>query len=158
MLTAIRVAKTEKLGRKKWLCLCDCGSYAEVRASDLLSGNTGSCGCRKNAPRLTGAKVGLYLIYFKSGHVKFGKSGDLRRRAIQYVREGCIAGGATAFFVECQDFHQREQNMLFDAHNQFRNAFGELYLDVPQEAAIDLLKKHAANDNVESLTVWPPQY
>lgn len=28
-----------------WLCLCECGGVAEVRISNLTSGNTRSCGC-----------------------------------------------------------------------------------------------------------------
>ena len=28
-----------------WNCLCECGNYTKVRANDLISGNTTSCGC-----------------------------------------------------------------------------------------------------------------
>lgn len=42
-LTAIKTIR----GRKfvYWLCLCDCGKYTEVRASNLQSGAVKSCGC-----------------------------------------------------------------------------------------------------------------
>lgn len=33
-------------GRPYWICKCDCGNVAEVSASNLRSGITGSCGCR----------------------------------------------------------------------------------------------------------------
>jgi hypothetical protein len=32
-------------GRKKWVCKCDCGGYANVLTSSLTSGKTKSCGC-----------------------------------------------------------------------------------------------------------------
>jgi hypothetical protein len=32
--------------RAKWECVCDCGGVSLVRASDLRSGNTQSCGCK----------------------------------------------------------------------------------------------------------------
>jgi hypothetical protein len=31
--------------RVHWLCSCDCGRTVRVRNNNLLSGNTGSCGC-----------------------------------------------------------------------------------------------------------------
>jgi hypothetical protein len=32
-------------GRTKWVCKCDCGRKKAVKAADLKSGNTKSCGC-----------------------------------------------------------------------------------------------------------------
>lgn len=31
-----------------WECKCDCGKYTNVRASDLITGNTKSCGCLRD--------------------------------------------------------------------------------------------------------------
>lgn len=33
--------------KRTWLCLCDCGNYCEVTLSDLVTGNTQSCGCQQ---------------------------------------------------------------------------------------------------------------
>lgn len=39
-----------KIGRKAlWLCVCDCGGKAIVRADKLKEGRTVSCGCRYEA-------------------------------------------------------------------------------------------------------------
>lgn len=51
MLVAISRAENERtVGGDPivmWLCACDCGSSSTVRARNLTSGNTTSCGCRK---------------------------------------------------------------------------------------------------------------
>lgn len=44
-----------------WLCVCDCGEQSRVRASDLVSGNSTSCGCRRHR--------------FAKGHPFFPKRG-----------------------------------------------------------------------------------
>lgn len=38
-------------GKSRWWCLCDCGNRSLVVGSDLRSGNTTSCGCRKEELR-----------------------------------------------------------------------------------------------------------
>lgn len=45
--------------RTAWLCVCDCGKMVEVEGSNLISGNTKSCGClqRERASQI-GKKLG----------------------------------------------------------------------------------------------------
>ncbi len=45
-LTAIQVDKSET-GRRKWICLCECGNLTSVSTNQLTSGKTKSCGCLK---------------------------------------------------------------------------------------------------------------
>lgn len=40
-------------GRTKFICTCDCGNQSTVAGSDLVSGNTTSCGCVKAKTGLT---------------------------------------------------------------------------------------------------------
>ena len=70
MLTAISfIPGNGTDNRGKWLCKCNCGSQVLVTASNLLSGRTISCGCkrRNQAGRLnyTHGKSGtrLYRIW-----------------------------------------------------------------------------------------------
>ena len=46
-LTAIRYDHTNAEKKAVWECLCDCGKTHFVKAKDLRSGNTKSCGCAK---------------------------------------------------------------------------------------------------------------
>lgn len=45
-LTAMYNTKTQSKDKGWiWWCKCDCGNFTKVKAADLLSGNTKSCGC-----------------------------------------------------------------------------------------------------------------
>ena len=42
------ISKSDSINRKSyWICKCDCGNKTIVRASNLKSGHTKSCGCYK---------------------------------------------------------------------------------------------------------------
>lgn len=44
-LTAIRPNGKSKKGNYKWDCICLCGKEITVESTNLISGNTNSCGC-----------------------------------------------------------------------------------------------------------------
>lgn len=44
-LTALRTNGKNKKGNYLWLCQCECGSEKTIASSDLLTGNSTSCGC-----------------------------------------------------------------------------------------------------------------
>lgn len=44
-LLVLREDGKTRFGKKKFLCLCDCGNHVSVIGSQLLSGNTKSCTC-----------------------------------------------------------------------------------------------------------------
>lgn len=52
-------------GRLLWACRCDCGKVCQKRSSNLVQGNSLSCGCwRKEEPRKHGLKDSrLYNIW-----------------------------------------------------------------------------------------------
>lgn len=45
-LLAIKYIGRNKLGHAKWLCRCDCGKDVVNLSNKLLTGNSGTCGCR----------------------------------------------------------------------------------------------------------------
>ena len=53
-LVALRPKTSDRHGKKRWVCACDCGKRSTAVAGDLLSGKTKSCGCRM------GVRHGLY--------------------------------------------------------------------------------------------------
>ena len=44
-LIVIKEGGRGNAGQLKWVCRCDCGSMKEIRAQNLMLGNTISCGC-----------------------------------------------------------------------------------------------------------------
>ena len=44
-LVAIQYSHTDSNKKAVWICKCDCGNTCYVRAKDMRSGNTKSCGC-----------------------------------------------------------------------------------------------------------------
>jgi hypothetical protein len=44
-LTVLGRAPNDKDGSVRWHCICECGTKREIRGSDLIYGNTRSCGC-----------------------------------------------------------------------------------------------------------------
>ena len=40
--------------KRMWHCVCDCGNECDVRANDIKSGNTTSCGCQSSRKRSVG--------------------------------------------------------------------------------------------------------
>lgn len=47
-LTTISTDGKDKYGNIKWKCLCSCGNVVSVRGNSLVTGNTLSCGCKRN--------------------------------------------------------------------------------------------------------------
>lgn len=48
-------------GRSRWKCVCDCGNVIEANRTNLVSGNTKSCGClRKETSRKKCRKAPIY--------------------------------------------------------------------------------------------------
>ena len=58
-------------GLPMWKCKCDCGNNSVVRAPDLLSGNTKSCGCLKRFKEdMTGKEFGMLKVIKYAGSKK----------------------------------------------------------------------------------------
>ncbi len=62
--------------RPFWLCKCDCGGFTESTSSNLIAGNSTSCGCKK-----------IEACLKRSTH---GKSGTTEYEAWKKMRERCL--------------------------------------------------------------------
>ena len=61
-LTALNeIEERATTGRVQWKCVCDCGNNIITTASDLVSGHTTSCGCKKS-PNLIGRTFGKLTV------------------------------------------------------------------------------------------------
>ena len=49
-LTALRLYSQRDTHGRYWLCRCSCGQEIAVRASNLISGHTKSCGRHRRKP------------------------------------------------------------------------------------------------------------
>ena len=47
-LVVIEKAESDKRGKARWLCQCDCGNTVVVNGDSLRNNRTNSCGCLKN--------------------------------------------------------------------------------------------------------------
>ena len=61
------------IGKKKWLCLCDCGKKTKVFGQHLKSGHTKSCGCYgiESNKQTKNVKHGFWNNKFSKGTMKF---------------------------------------------------------------------------------------
>lgn len=154
-LTVIAREGKTKFGKITWLCLCECSGQSVVRGSDLVSGNTKSCGCSQTrSPATNQKRQGLYAICFASGHVKFGRSMNCTKRVMDYIKEGCIAGGATGLIAFTSDIVSGERRLLEMADRSLKHAIGELYAEVSEEEALALLVVAANNNETLRIEVW----
>lgn len=70
-LTVIKYA-----GYYKWECVCDCGTICVIRAGDLKSGDTTSCGCYRKEKATRGRTSGeasfgrLFRTYVRNARLK----------------------------------------------------------------------------------------
>lgn len=67
-----RLTATRYVGESKWLCRCECGGTATCITSNLLKGNSTSCGCKR-----------------REAHFKHGMSATPQWHAWQSMRQRC---------------------------------------------------------------------
>lgn len=80
-LTVQRLSGKKKRGNYLWVCLCDCGREAIVSSSNLLTGETKSCGCLHKEvvhdrcfKDLTGERFGRLAVQRYAGKNKHKQS------------------------------------------------------------------------------------
>ena len=107
------------VGKKRWLCVCDCGKETEVFGQHLKSGHTKSCGCFGDASRkqTKNVKHGFWNGDFSKGKAKFYKMWQsLKARCDNenlkaYVNYG---GRGITYDERWKDFEAFKKDMYFD--------------------------------------------
>lgn len=93
-LLVIERAENTPQNKARWKCLCDCGNYKIVRASDLKAGYTNSCGClfsegrKKAIAKITGEKSHLY---------KHGMSNARINKIYRAIKDRCYRSNCAAY-------------------------------------------------------------
>ena len=64
-LTVTGQTEPDEKGRRRWICLCDCGKETAVLPSNLKRSPNVSCGCKKRN-ELTGQKIGRLTVLGRS--------------------------------------------------------------------------------------------
>lgn len=74
-LTVIKEAYVDNNHHKRWTCKCECGKIVDVVGSNLIRGNSKSCGCNKaQRHNLLGKKFGLLTVIEDAGNDSYGNS------------------------------------------------------------------------------------
>jgi hypothetical protein len=65
-LQVLHITKPNRHGQRMWLCECDCGNFKAVRATNIVSGSTKSCGCvrKENGLKHGGHGTGVYQSWY----------------------------------------------------------------------------------------------
>jgi hypothetical protein len=90
-LTALTRIESDKRGRAQWICTCSCGKTRVVRAVDLRSGNSKSCGCLHRELASDANRKPDDRITYGSAHDRVERA---RGRASTYICIDCCAQAA----------------------------------------------------------------
>ena len=65
MLTVTEQAQSSPSGKRRWVCVCECGKQTVTSTRNLTTGHTKSCGCIKYND-LTGQRIGRLTVLRRS--------------------------------------------------------------------------------------------
>lgn len=120
-LVAIEVGSKDKRGHFLWTCQCDCGKKVLVAGSNLLRGNTKSCGCYKKERHLqTITKSPYYWLFTKL------------RSSARYTKRTCDLTFADFLrFTKTKTCHYCQGPIVWYPHRTktLGNVAGAYYLD-----------------------------
>ena len=116
-LTVVNFIALGKYGAH-WRCLCTCGTFVEVRAGDLKSGNTTSCGCRKR--KILSEKAMKHGEAAGKHHTQYSRAYKIWRGMIQR----CYSSSCKAFpnyggrgILVCDKWRNNYQAFVSDMGN-----------------------------------------
>lgn len=122
-LIAMSMHSADSYGRKKWLCLCDCGNSSIVSSDNLRRGHTLSCGCVK-AKRAAEASI-------THGHTSIMVSPEYR--AWVHMKTRCYNVNASNYYL----YGGRGIKVCDRWFNSFENFFADMGMRPSAEHSLD---------------------
>lgn len=130
-LTALNFIELTNYGTAKWKFKCDCGNEKIIASSNVLKGNTVSCGCVKNSRKLPEFSASINKLYYsyKRGAKKRNYNFNLSRENFEkLILDNChyCGGKPDTQFKHKQSFNgyviyngiDRKDNILgYDINN-----------------------------------------
>jgi len=120
-LKVIRIAPGHAVERVKWMCLCDCGRFKEVRANDLLRGATKSCGCLKTR---NGEDHPLWKIGLRAGYERVNVNGERthgHRIVIEEVLGKLFPNNAVTHHIDENRQNNNKNNLVLCEDRNYHN-------------------------------------
>lgn len=110
-LTVVELLPSTPDGPRRWLCRCDCGGEHIATTSNLNSGRTTNCGCKKS-PDLTGQVFGRLTVIGRSD-----KRNSRGARTTPMWECRCECGNIT--YKATDTLTNPDESMCRECHNKF---------------------------------------
>jgi len=120
VLNLISHNKEKKYRKRYWLCLCDCGKETKAATSQIVSGKTTSCGCKRAISNVINSTNSRY---------KLAKKDAGYRHIYNSYKAGAIKRNKT-FNFDYEDFIKLLKGNCYYCNIEPQNIYSKNYYNV----------------------------
>lgn len=140
----VAIERTVLRGRTAWVCQCDCGGTTTVRLSNLRSGNTSSCGCRRvKANKNRAAENKVIVDGDEARIILVGRDGEIRAEA--------VIDAADVWVVRGYRWALGGNGYVIGSRGRSRVLLHRFLLDVPSGVLVDHRDRDPLNNRRENI-------
>src|SRR3990167_2184205 len=124
-LTVKRTNGSDKHGKRKWKCRCECGRFCDANSTDLLRGHKKSCGCLR--PDSASRRQRTHGLAGSPTYVTWqGMLNRCRNKNVKSFKDyGALGVKVCARWSRFENFYadmgERPEGMSLDRKNPFGN-------------------------------------